>query len=79
MPRHNHNHHHYYPPLPPRSNLYRNCGLFIGVLGLGTSIFACYMYNKSTKATIEAANAAAFSAGLISKETYYERHPLDRE
>lgn len=85
MPRHNHNHNHYHPPLPPRSNFYRNCGLTIGVLGLCTSFFACYTYHKTANATILAANAAqrqadiaAVSAGVISKETYYDRYPQDR-
>jgi hypothetical protein len=81
-----HNHNHYYAPLPPKSHFYKNCGLTIGVIGAGCSLFACYTYHKAANAAIMAAfearrqaDAAAVSAGVITKETYYERHPTDRD
>ena len=92
LPRHNHTHHHYHPPVPPKSNFYKNFGLTLGVIGCGCSIFACYVYNKSANATVaqaieakrqadaavKAADATAVSAGVLSKESYYERYPSDR-
>ena len=94
FPRHYHNHHHNYfhPPMPPKSNFYRNCGLLVGTAGVCLSSFACYTYHKSANAAVAAAvearrqadaavrqaDAAALSSGAISKEVYYSRHPGDR-
>ena len=76
--RHYHNNNNYYPPHIPRGNFYRNTGLTLGLFGACCSAFACYTYYKSAEATIKSADAAALSAGAISKETYYKRHPEDR-
>lgn len=78
--KHTHHHNYYYPPEIPRSYFTRNVGLGIGGIGLCLTGFACYQYYRSANAailaanaTVRAADAAEVSAGLRSKESYYNK------
>lgn len=77
--RHHHNHNYNYDALRAARNatLFKRLGFGVGLCGLGIAGYAAYQQGLQTYHTAREADVAAFDAGLITKETYYQRHPED--